>query len=187
MPYCDPEHFHLIAPYESDSSRWAKNEWVDQHSGNAYGITTTEPHGNRYTARVKTYGDVLLEYEFHPETKNADAQGNLSGKETVGLLQRRHVQIEGIEYIGKESNRIEDVESGLLHSQEDVYTHYPDPRRDEWETKIRPALRRVSLTNLVALTGISRRVIIDLRMGRSRPHPRNRNLLISALRELKLV
>ena len=184
---CDPEHFHLIAPYESDSSRWTKSEWVDLHSGNTYGITTTEPHGNRYTARVKTYGDVLIEYEFHPESKNADVQGNPSGKQTIGLLQRRHVRIEGIEYIGKESNRIEELESGLLHSEADVYTHYGDTRRDEWETKIRPALRKVSLNELGKRTGISRRAIIDLRMGRSRPHPRNRQSLVSALRRLKLI
>lgn len=184
---CDPEHFHLIARYESDSSQWTKSEWIDQHSGNSYSITTTEPFGNRHTASVKTYGDVLLEYEFHPESKNADVRGNPSGKQTIGLLQRRHVRIEKIEYIGKESNRIEEVESGLLHSEADVYTHYGDTRRDEWETKIRPALQKVSLNELGKRTRISRRAIIDWRMGRSRPHPRNRNLLVSALRELKLV
>lgn len=40
-----------------------------------------------------------------------------------------------VQYIGKESNRIEEVESGLLHSEADVYTRYGDTRRDDWETK----------------------------------------------------
>lgn len=184
---CDPERFHLIAPYESDSRRWTTNEWVDQYTGNTYGITTTEPHGNRHTARVKTYGDILIEYEFHPETKNADAEGNPSGKQSIGLLQRRHVQIERIKYIGKESNSIEDVDSGLVHSEASVYTQYPDSRSDEWETKIRPALKRVSLSKLVERSGISRSALKELRAGRSRPHPKNRELLISALRKLNLI
>lgn len=184
---CDPERFHLIAPYESDSSRWKTIEWTDQYTGKAYNITTTEHQGNRHAARVKTYGDVLLEYEFHPETKNADGNGNPSEKQTIGLLQRRYIQIEQIKYIGKESNSIEDVESGLAHSETGVYTQYPDSRHDEWETKIRPALKRVSLNSLVKLTGISRSALKELRAGRSRPHRRNRELLISAIQRLKLI
>jgi len=45
-------------------------------------------------------------------------------------LQRRHVRIEQIKYIGKESNIIEEVEVGLIHSPQGVYAEYPDPRRD---------------------------------------------------------
>ncbi len=55
-----------------------------------------------------------------------------------GLLQRRHARIAQIKYIGKESNSLEEVESGLIHSEQNVYTEYPDPRRDEWQTKIVP-------------------------------------------------
>src|ERR1019366_44121 len=39
-------------------------------------------HGDRQTARVKTYGDVLLEYEHHAESKCADAHGNICSKRT---------------------------------------------------------------------------------------------------------
>jgi len=77
-------------------------------------------HGNRHTARVKTYGDVLREYEFHAESKCADAHGQPSGKQTIGLLQRRHVRIGEIKYIGKESNSLEEVEAGLIHAAQNV-------------------------------------------------------------------
>ena len=184
---CDPERFHLIAPYESDSGRWMKIEWVDQYTGRTHKITTTEPHGNRHTARVKTYGDILIEYEFHPETKNADADGNPSGKQSIGLLQRRHVQIAQIKYIGKESNSIEDVESGLAHSEASVYIEYPDSRRDEWETKIRPALQKASLTVLKKESGISRRTLIYARTGKRRPHRKHQELVASILRKLNLI
>lgn len=39
----------------------------------------------------------------------------------------------------------EEVDPGLINSAEDVYTEYEDRRRDEWETKIRPALNEISL------------------------------------------
>ena len=173
----DPEKFHLIAPYESDSRRWLNIKWTDQYSGNKYHITTNGYFGDRWNVRVKTYGDVLTEYEFHPETKNADADGNPSGKQTIGLLQRRRIQIKQIKYIGKESNLIEDVESGLVHSESDVYTEYVDPKRDEWTTKILPELKKMPINELVKKSGMSRRAIIDLRTGRSRPQRKNRRIL----------
>jgi hypothetical protein len=38
--------------------------------------------GTKQTVRVKTYGDILAEYEFHPEAKCADASGNSCGKKS---------------------------------------------------------------------------------------------------------
>ncbi len=176
-PGVNPERFHLIAPYESDPRQWQEMNWIDQYSGERYGITTAGFHGDRQTARVKTYGEILREYEFHPESKCADAKGNPCGKQSIGLLQRRHIQVEQIKYIGKESNSLEDVESGMIQSAQDVYTEYADPRRDEWQTKILPALKRLPLLNLVKLSGMSRRALIDLRAGRSRPHRKNQEML----------
>ena len=40
--------------------------------------------GTRQIARVKSYGDVLEEYEFHEEAKCADASGEPCGKQSVG-------------------------------------------------------------------------------------------------------
>jgi hypothetical protein len=155
----------------------------------AYGITTAGHHGERHTARTSTYGDVLRKYEYHPETKSADARGKICEKRTVGLLQRRHVQIDQIKYIGKESNNLEEVEAGLEHSQENVYTEYPEPRRDDWQTKILPALQSARLADLVRLckNKISRRALIDLRAGRSRPHRKNQVLLRSVVQRLGLI
>ncbi|MGB6484864.1 MAG: hypothetical protein WBE86_15365 [Candidatus Acidiferrales bacterium] len=182
----DPEKFHLIAPYESDSRRWLNIKWTDQYSGKKYRITPNGYCGDRWNVRVKTYGDVLTEYEFHPETKNADADGNPSGKQAIGLLQRRHVRIGKIKYIGKESNLIEKVESGLVHSETDVYTEYVDPRRDEWTTKILPQLKKVSLNKLVELSGMSPSQLKELRAGRSRPRRKNQEMLASFVRKSTL-
>jgi hypothetical protein len=165
---CDPEHFHLISPYEMDPKKWLRKDWIDEYSDKRYRITTTGPTGDRYTARVKTFGELLQEYEFHPESKCADSNGNACERQTVGLLQRRHIQIEFTRYVGKESNSLEDVESGVVHSEEDVYTEYADPRRDGWTQKMLPALKRIRLHVLVeeCRGHLSRRALIDLRAGR---------------------
>jgi hypothetical protein len=180
----DPTLFHLIAPYTSDPRKWLANPWIDQYSGQAYQMTTEGHHGTRKSVRVKTYGDVLSEYEFHPESKCADAKGKPCGKQTIGLLQRRHVQIDLIKYIGKESNSLEDVESGLVHSAQNVYTEYPDARRDEWQTKIVPALQNITIKKLQGETGLSRRMLIDARLGHRRPHQKNQKLLADVVRAL---
>jgi len=166
----DPEHFHLIAPYQPDPGDWAKMEWIDQYSnqGKTYRITTIGHHGMRNTARVKTYGDVLQEYEFHPESKCADANGNPCCKQTVGLLERRHIRIEQIKYIGKESNTLEEVTAGLHHSEQNVYTEYPDLRRDEWQTKILPIIKDAPLLRLAKMSGMSSSALKEIRAGRAR-------------------
>lgn len=181
----NPERFHLIAPYESDPGQWLKADWIDQYKGNRYRSTTAGHHGTRHAARVKTYGEILREYEFHPESKCADADGKPSGKQTVGLPQRRHIRVEQIKYIGKESNSLEDVESGMIHSAQNVYTEYRDPRRNEWQTMIVPALKKVPLSLLVKISGLSRSMLIEVRAGRSRPHRKNQELLASIVRKLE--
>jgi hypothetical protein len=180
----DPEKFHLFTPYDSDPRKWLDKEWIDQHSKKRFRITTHGYCGSRQTARVKTYGDVVTEYEFHPEAKCADALGNPCERQTIGLLQRRHIKIDLIKCIGKESNSLENVESGFVHSERNVYTEYVDPKRDEWTTKILPALKKARLKLLVkACRGqLSRRAIIELRAGRSRPHRKTHKLLEAFLR-----
>jgi hypothetical protein len=186
-PGVDAGRFHLIAPYETDAREWLKNTWTDQYTGKDYRITTFGHHGDRHTARVKTYGDVLTEYAVHPESKCSDAKGKACSKQTVGLLQRRHVRIEQVKYVGKESNSLEEVEAGLIHSAENVYTEYPDRRRDEWQTKIMPALQKLSLATLEKDTGMSRRMLIYARKGIHRPHRSHQEVLKSILRQSRLI
>jgi hypothetical protein len=97
-----------------------------------------------------------------------------------------YIKAEQIKYIGKESNSLDEVEAGAVHSPENVYTEYPDARRDEWTTKTLRALKKVPLILLEKGCGkhLSRRALIDLRAGRSRPHRKNRELLVSVLKKL---
>jgi hypothetical protein len=76
----NPARFHLIAPYETVAQLWLKKTWIDQYLGKEYKITTMGHYGDRRTARVKTYGDVVVEYKYHPESKHADAHGKEDGQ-----------------------------------------------------------------------------------------------------------
>jgi hypothetical protein len=187
-PLCaNAQRFHLFAPYETDATQWERMRWTDQYSGTTYRITTTGDHGTRHTARVKTYRDVLLDYEWHPEGKCAGVDGEPAGRQTTGLLQRRHVRMEGLRYIGKESNSLEDVESGLVHESEAVYTEYKDPRRDDWIRRVVPALAQLSLKSFERETGKSRAILIDARLGRRRRTPEHQRLLTALAKKRGLL
>ncbi len=80
-------------------------------------------------ARVKTVADVLADYRVHPEPKRLGPDGQPCDRATVGLLRRRPVTGITIDYVGKESNRLEDVQAGVVHDPKDVLTVIPNPRR----------------------------------------------------------
>ena len=180
----NPEEFHLFGAYEPNSRKWLKMSWIDQYSGKTFRITTQGNHGTRTTARVKTYGDVIRQYAFHPEAKCADANGNVCDQQTVGLLQRRHIQIGYVKGIGKETNNLDDAEAGLLHSEDKVYTEYPDPQHDEWETQVLPVLKVTPANDILKIAPtLSRRMLMYTKAGK-RPHRRNQQLIVVALKTL---
>ena len=94
------------------------------------------------------------------------------------------VRIAEIIKIGKESNHLEEVDAGLIHSADDVYTEYPDQKPDRWERVLVPLLKEVPLSVLMRETGLSRRMLIKTRKGHARPHVRNQKLIIEELRRL---
>jgi hypothetical protein len=56
-------------------------------------------------------------------------------------------------------------------------------------TKLQPALKRAKLRKLIRECGkkLSRREIIELRAGRSKPHRKTQELLVGVLKRLKLL
>jgi hypothetical protein len=137
----DPTRFQLIAPYTSDAQQWTKLAWIDRDLGRTYRITTAGDTGGPGVARVKSYRDVLAEYRVHPEAKSAGPDGEPCGVTTTGLVGRRQIVAGRIRYVGKESNRLEDVDGGLVHDADEVSTEYVDPRRDLWVSETLPSLR----------------------------------------------
>jgi len=89
----------------------------------------------------------------------------------------------------KESNSLENVDEGLVHSEQNVYTEYADPKRSEWINKIQPALKKPKLRVLMKACGrlLARRELIELRVGRSMPHRKTQELLVAILKKLGLI
>ena len=182
----DPERFHLIAPYERDARKWLQLPWIDQYSKQRYRISTSVPSGTRFLARVQSYGDVLEDYEFHEEAKCSGASGAPCSAQSIGLLGRRHVRIEEMRFIGKESNKLEEAEERRASDAADVYTEYPNARRDEWVTKVLPIIRAMSVATLMALSNLTRRTIQRIRAGQRPTLNHQRDLMRLAKAELKV-
>ena len=112
----DPERFHLIAPFEADPRQWEKLRWIDQHSAGgtasaASGAARIAHHRareelRRRAARVR----VPSRSQSAPTSAAPHAR-----KQTVGLLGRRHVAIDAFTYIGKESNKLEEIRRAKPH------------------------------------------------------------------------
>ena len=100
------------------------------------------------------------------------------------LHQRRHVAIDRTRFIGEESNELEETDAGMIHSADDAYTEFVDRSRDDWERKIRPALKQISLSKLCNETAFSHRAPINWQTGKSRPHPNSQRRSIDSLRRM---
>jgi hypothetical protein len=75
---------------------------------------------------------MLVTYHTHPEVKSCGPDGEPCGRHTVGLLQRRPVEVLWVRAIGKESNRLEEVDAGIEHEWDEVRNVYPNPQQD-WQ------------------------------------------------------
>jgi hypothetical protein len=69
----DPSRFHLVAPWSSDPAEWLDLPWFDLHSGQEFRVTTEDDFGSSGRVLLRTYRDVLNEYETHPEAKSRGA------------------------------------------------------------------------------------------------------------------
>jgi hypothetical protein len=173
----DPLRFHLVTPYEEDPRRYVELPWVDRFTGTPYRITVKDDFGASGAVLVKTYGDVFTGYIYHLEAKSVDSDGR-PGRGS-GVLGRRPIR-EGLRtYIGKESNRIEEVRMGLWHRLDEVLTDY-GRARDPWHSWVVPALKHIPLWWLAEETGLDRRTIQRLRNLHAEPRPANEDALTEA-------
>jgi hypothetical protein len=175
----NPKKCHLIAPYTSNPNEWLKIQWVDIHTGRAVRITT-KVAASPAIARVKSIGDVYDEYKTHPESKSAGADCRPCGPHTRGPLYRRHVYAAYVRLIGKESNKLDEVEHEMIDEWDDVREEYQDPKLDPWTTLVVPVLKLMPREYLARVVKISARSIQALRNGHGKPSREHRAALIRA-------
>jgi len=164
-----PERFRLIAPYSRDSQYWARLPWRNMYDpdGPTYRITTDREDSRPDGVLVKSYGQVLHEYRLHPEHKFNGPDGQRCRFLTRGLLQRRPVHLAGTaQLIGKEANKLDEVQAGLHAGIEDVVTQYGGTTiTGVLRNLVLPVLDRYSGRELARLVGSDRRTIDRIRAG----------------------
>jgi len=177
----DPGTCHLITPFERDARKWLNQDWFDTASGTVCRIANRATTSER-VARVKSVADIVADYAAHTEAKSAGPTGESTGPQTSGLLQRRHVEPVYCFRIGKESNRLEEVEQGQVRTLEEVQEIFEHPRQTTWEAVYHPLLLTIPARQLEEETGIRASLIIRYRKGLVRPSARQLKRLIGALR-----
>jgi hypothetical protein len=180
----DPARFHLIAPYTADARQWTKLRWTDVYAGNRFAITTKGRSGCDDLARVRSYGEVVADYRTHPEPKSLGYDGRPCARETVGLLMRRPVGALSVVGIGKEANRLDEVEAGLVHAWDDVQAVYRHPDLDPWRAIVLPVLRELPAAMLAQESGLTVRAVKAARNGRAVPRGAHRDALSRAAADL---
>jgi hypothetical protein len=89
------------------------------------------------------------------------------------LLRRRHIIATGVEYIGKESHRYEEVDAGIIHDSSEVTIAYGS---DEWD-RLKHRLHDFPARKLADVAGVSVRSIKHYRAGREPSRPVKERLL----------
>jgi hypothetical protein len=121
---------------------------------------------------------VLRQYRLHPEHKFHGPDGEACGRLTRGVLRRRPVRAVDVRYIGKEANRLDDVQAGLVGQLGEVLNEYDDPN-DSWVHRlVLPVLAGYSGRQLATLLGTDRRTIDRIRAGQM-PRPKLGDALLS--------
>ncbi len=166
---------HLVRAYTTDARRWLSEPWTDLYSGQGYHVTTSDP-APPAVARIRSYRDVIVEFCSNPEPKSADADGRTASRRTRGLLVRRRIRRIAIERVGKETNRLEDMQNGMIHQWREVTNVYVPPLGDRWDTVVVPRLKELSATAIATAVGISTRAVRSIRNGHSLPSGETRRL-----------
>jgi hypothetical protein len=155
-------HLTPIAPFSRERVEWPGLRWRNRFDGNIVSLTTRQD-GEPGKVRVQTYRDLVTDYRFHPDPKTADSDGRPVRRGTVGVLRRRPVLATGIRYVGKETVRRIEEESGMLRLSDDPFTEYRD-EAEEFE-EVRAALIQarndgmITVADVMRESGASRRTV----------------------------
>jgi hypothetical protein len=82
------------------------------------------------------------------------------------------VAVVGIRHIGKESNRLEDVEAGLLQDVDEIANSYDDFYATVFLPSVVPRLRQLGIRETSRRTGISGDPVSAALSGKAKPRPR---------------
>jgi len=176
-PGCDSDRLRLVAPYERNAS--TDTPWRNLYNPDiVVSVTTDALVEVSDEIRIKTYGQIISEYAFHPETKFLDATGAPCHRGSRGLLQRDHIAAGPWAIIGKEANQLDEVQNGVVPPAE-VTTVYEDGRDNYFRNVALPILSSLSGRDLAKVVGYDRRTIDRARKGETKARQGLREKLIA--------
>ena len=79
--------------------------------------------------------------------------------------------------IGKEANRLEDVERGDVQEWDEVLERFEPRGKGEWEVEVLPTLKALGAARVAAASGLSPRQVYRILRLRRQPPPRNLRIL----------
>jgi hypothetical protein len=130
-----------LSPYRRNAQQSSFDSFVDYESGK-------ELKGMQYW---KPFSDVLWQYINHPEAK-------FDGD--IGVLSRKHVTVNSVTHIGKESNILEEAE--ILGVGDDAYTVYGSEIEQIQQHKDMIMVAEPKNTQAI---GISRQTLFDVKQA----------------------
>ena len=165
----------------SDPRRWDKIMWIDLGAPDSQVRMSTDPTRPRRVT-VDTYRTVADAYFLHPERKSRGPAGEACGRNTMGLLFRRHVVASSYSVIGKEANDLDQRTAGFKGADLMVSTVLTyKPHEVGFGDEALNRLREVGAAELAPRTGLSERRIRDLLVKRAEPRRSTRTRLLAAL------
>lgn len=171
-PFARAEKLRLFAPFVSPADA-LEVPWYELRSGRRVRIATVHLYGtiDAHSVPVKTYGEIARAYADRPESKFLAPEGSPCISASTGALQRRHIEADQPEYLGKESNLIDRRVQGAGVRTE-VQQLYVDPR--DFERYSIPILRRRPRRGTARAAGISERALGSILSGRAEPRDKTR-------------
>jgi hypothetical protein len=144
----------LVAAYNDNTATWLTTSYLDLNTSGAEWTIATGPvdPDEPHTVRVKTYGEVITSYWNHREAKSLAPDGTPCRPDTRGLLRRRRLQLVQLIHLGKEGNKLEQREHGLVGSTADYLNTYYDPDNDVWTLFVSKGLPAFTTTEIAQAT-----------------------------------
>ncbi|MDX2059504.1 MAG: hypothetical protein SFV24_16960 [Gemmatimonadales bacterium] len=166
---CDAKRFRAIAEFSGPAGDWRQLHWVDSYSGTPLAVSSRDSGGTGVAVRLKTIGEIVRDYQRHPEAKSLGPDGRPCRTNTRGLLSPRPVVAEELLALGKDTHRFDAVQHGEEVDWDDVQFAYPRPISVTDGDAVRRFLRTVDTDAAIAAfavrAGVSARTIYRLKAG----------------------
>jgi hypothetical protein len=157
-----------VSPFDKDHQKALQNVF-DRETGEKIA-----------TKGLKTYAEALRGYHLHPESKflNADYFER-------GVTRRRHIQVAGVEYIGKEANKWEEQYFTGLDVDAQIEYGRSDEELEQEERELIEMCRKHGPRKVARASGLSHTHVRRVVLFESSMSARTRAALRRAKRELE--